>query len=71
MITIYFIKILKKIHRNCMVKIDSGFWVYTNEALNLNKDKILIDLSAKRSNHFGDQLFFISAFLNKDKRFLQ
>jgi len=54
-----------------MRKIDSGFWAHTNEILNLNKDKILIDLSAERANHFGDQLFFISAFLNKDKRFLQ
>ena len=49
-----------------MKKIGAGFWLFSSESLNLNKDKILIDLSEEKSNHFGDQLFFISAFLNKN-----
>lgn len=49
-----------------MKKITSGFWTNINETFNMADQKIIIDLSHERANHFGDQLFFISAFLNKD-----
>lgn len=31
-----------------MKKIGAGFWLFSSESLNLNKDKILIDLSEEK-----------------------
>lgn len=63
---IYLIKILKFLFRLSYKKINAGFWSNSNDLGDISKKNLLIDLSNEKVNHFGDQLFFISAFANAD-----
>lgn len=63
---IYLIKILKFLFRLRYKKLSAGFWSNSNDLDDIPKKNLLIDLSNEKVNHFGDQLFFISAFVNVD-----
>ncbi len=62
---IYLLKILKIYKKKFLKKISPGFW--SNSKIKINdKTKFIIDLSNPKISHFGDNLFFISAFKDKE-----
>ena len=63
---VYLIKILKFLFRLRYKKLNAGFWSNSKDLDDISKKNLLIDLSNEKVNHFGDQLFFISAFANAD-----
>ena len=62
---IYLLKILKIFKKKFLKNISPGFW--SNSKIKINdKTKFIIDLSNPKISHFGDNLFFISAFKDKE-----
>tara|TARA_Y100000590_G_C15734283_1_gene1018021 strand:+ start:337 stop:1254 length:918 start_codon:yes stop_codon:yes gene_type:complete len=59
----YFLKIIKIFNKKFLIKITGGFWA--NYKIKSGQSYI-IDLSVEEISHFGDNLFFISAFYGKD-----
>ena len=62
---IYLLKVLKFLKRKFLKKISPGFWSNSKILIN-DKTKFIIDLSNPKISHFGDNLFFISAFKDKE-----
>jgi hypothetical protein len=61
----YILKIIKIFNKKLLIKITGGFWA--NYEIKSGQSYI-IDLSVEEISHFGDNLFFISAFYGKDSK---
>lgn len=59
----YILKILKIFNKKFLIKKTGGFWSNYNIK---SGENYIIDLSVEEISHFGDNLFFISAFYGKD-----